>query len=189
MLRKALESEAAEASASSTQPVQIKSKLNEGPESLSSNNVDEFHPKSSVDYTEREREALGSMSSSWMLMEKSRGRQMTLSNSFTARSPTVDAILEVKSDTIPKDGVIVIVDPFSTGLHLAAQVAKHGLRVARVFSMWNSPISTLVQEGIEVDFCATIQHNSSLDDTNKAVEETIINLKSLPFPIIAVIPG
>lgn len=166
-------------------PVEL-SRRKELPESIPSNNLE---PIGSMDPLEREREQYGSLSSSWRLMEKSRGKQMSLSNSFSAKSPLADVELTQSAKKLPRDGMVVIVDPFSTGLHLAAQAAKYGLKVARVFSIWNSPISSLVQQGIEVDFCASIQHNNTHPDANKAVEETIESLRSLSFPIIAILPG
>lgn len=166
-------------------PVEL-SRRKELPESIPSNNLE---PIGSMVPLEREREQYGSLSSSWRLMEKSRGKQMSLSNSFSAKSPLADVELTQSAKKLPRDGMVVIVDPFSTGLHLAAQAAKYGLKVARVFSIWNSPISSLVQQGIEVDFCASIQHNNTHPDANKAVEETIESLRSLSFPIIAILPG
>ena len=166
-------------------PVEL-SRKKDLPESIPSNTLE---PGGPIDPAEREREQYGSLSSSWRLMEKNRGKQMSLSNSFSAKSPIADVELVKTTEKLPDDGLVVIVDPFSTGLHLAAQAAMYGLKVARVFSIWNSPISSLVQQGIEVDFCATIQHNNTHPDANKAVEETINSLSSLPFPIIAVVPG
>ncbi len=41
----------------------------------------------------------------------------------------------------------------------------------RVFSIWNSPVAALVQEGINVEFSATIQHNDQIDDQDAATNE------------------
>lgn len=90
---------------------------------------------------------------------------MDRSNSFVGHAAAADN---------PKEGngVIAIVDPFSTGAHLAAEVCKRGYKCARVLSVWDSPIASLVQEGIgHVDFCATVQHNDQLKDQDYAISE------------------
>eukprot|EP01034_Spumella_vulgaris_P037707 gene37707-46522_t len=76
-----------------------------------------------------------------------------------------------------REGAIVIVDPFSTGAHLAAEV------------FWDSPVAALVQKGLDIDYSATIQHNDKLDNQEQAIQETISAIRDLPFPILAVIPG
>jgi hypothetical protein len=68
-------------------------------------------------------------------------------------------------------GVIVIVDPFSTGAHLASEVCKLGYKCARVFSVWDSPVAALVQQGLNIDYCATIQHNDRVPDQDAATNE------------------
>jgi len=109
-------------------------------------------------------------SSSWAKLQKSRGKLMDRANSFVgegggtgrSRSSTMDGV---------KQGAIVIVDPFSTGIHLAKEVVNAGYKCARVFSIWDSPVAALVQKGIDVDFCATIQHNDTNGDINAAINE------------------
>ena len=39
---------------------------------------------------------------------------------------------------------IGVVDPFSTGAHLAADAAAMGYRVIRILSIWDSPVAALV---------------------------------------------
>lgn len=91
--------------------------------------------------------------------------------------------------SIPVKGAIVIVDPFSTGAHLAAAVCAAGYKCARVFSIWDSPVAALVQQGLTLDYSATIQHNDILPNQDVATDETVAMLRALPFTIIAVIPG
>ena len=103
--------------------------------------------------------------SSWEKYSKSKGKTSDRSNSFVgyrSRNQSADHSL---------DGAIVIVDPFSTGAHLAAEVCKEGYKCVRVFSIWDSPVAALVQKGLDIDYCATIQHNDKLLDQEKAVEE------------------
>mmetsp|Transcript_37218 Transcript_37218/g.37900 ORF Transcript_37218/g.37900 Transcript_37218/m.37900 type:complete len:506 (-) Transcript_37218:227-1744(-) len=86
-------------------------------------------------------------------------------------------------------GAIMIVDPFSTGAHIADGVCKAGFICGRIFSTWDSPVAALVQKGLEVDYTATIQHNDKIEDVEAATEQTIEAIKALPFPVMAVIPG
>lgn len=89
----------------------------------------------------------------------------------------------------PREGLVAIVDPFSTGAHLAAQAAKLGYGVIRVFSVWDSPVAALIQEGVTVDFFATVQFNDQAPDLNEATNQCVRDLQSLPQRVIAVLPG
>jgi len=117
--------------------------------------------------------------STWHNLERTRGRTLARSNSVIGSRDTNNT----------KHQCIVIVDPFSTGAHLAAAVRKAGLLCARVLSTWDSPVAALVQKGLEVEYCATIQHNDQEADINAAINATINSIKGLPFPTLAVIPG
>jgi biotin carboxylase len=97
-----------------------------------------------------------------------------------SRSETTDGELPV---------AVAIVDPFSTGAHLAALVCSQGYKCLRVFSIWDSPVAALVQQGIVCDFSATIQHNDQLKDQDAAINDTVAQLRALPYNIAAVIPG
>lgn len=85
--------------------------------------------------------------------------------------------------------IMVVVDPFSTGAHLASEVTRCGMKCARVFSIWDSPVATLIQQGLEVEYCATVQHNDSVEDQNAAIDATIAQLNALPYQIVAVLAG
>lgn len=104
-------------------------------------------------------------SSSWSRLQKSRGKMMERGNSFVGSRSRSDSSVSYANK------VVVIVDPFSTGAHLAKEVVQTGYKCARVFSIWDSPVAALVQQGITVDYCATIQHNDSQGDTNAAIVE------------------
>jgi len=108
--------------------------------------------------------------SSWNKLQKSRGKMMDRANSFVG-----DGVGGTRSRSGTIDGVtnkaVVIVDPFSTGIHLAKEVVNAGYKCARVFSIWDSPVAALVQKGIDVDFCATIQHNDTHGDIDAAINE------------------
>ena len=89
-----------------------------------------------------------------------------------------------------ENGVIFVVDPFSTGAHLACAISDAGYKCGRIFSTWNSPVAALVQEGLMLpEFCATIQFNDNGLDRESALIEIINSIKSLPFPILAILPG
>jgi hypothetical protein len=117
--------------------------------------------------------------SSWEKLNRSRGRTMDRSNSFVGRANSFvgtksQAVEELRKDV---EGAVAIVDPFSTGAHLALEVRRRGIKCARILSAWDSPVALLVQEGIGViDFCATIQHNDRLEDQELAAEQVLSTL-------------
>ncbi len=47
----------------------------------------------------------------------------------------------------------------------------------------------LVQEGVEVDYIATVQHNDQIPDQELALAKTAQGLLDLPFNILGVLPG
>ena len=111
--------------------------------------------------------------SSWVKMGRSRGMTMERANTFIGAS--------IPEEVSLRDEIVVIVDPFSTGAHLAAEVCKAGYRCARVFSVWDSPVAALVQKGLKIDFCATVQFNDRLPDHDAAVIEVrIVFFSCLP---------
>jgi hypothetical protein len=111
------------------------------------------------------------------------------------------------------------VDPFSTGAHLAAQASRLGYNVVRVFSIWDSPVAALVQEGVTTDYFASLQFDDRMEDIDAATDAVsmavtfihtcihmifmidviimvtcplpqVVNaLRALPLPVMAVIPG
>ncbi len=86
-------------------------------------------------------------------------------------------------------GAVVIVDPFSSGAIMASQVLQMGLRLVIVLSEVDSPITNMVQQGSAVRPDFTIQHDSFHPDPNVALEDTLAALRSLEFPILAILPG
>jgi hypothetical protein len=55
---------------------------------------------------------------------------------------------------------------------LAAAVNHAGLKCARVFSIWDSPVAALVQESVgHVEFSATIQFDDRNPDEDTATNE------------------
>ena len=61
-------------------------------------------------------------SSSWSKLEKGKGKLLDKSHSFIGSRTALPSTNE---------GAIVIVDPFSTGAHLAAAVCSSGIKCAR----------------------------------------------------------
>lgn len=77
---------------------------------------------------------------------------------------------ERSSSVVPsKDGAVVVVDPFSTGAHLAAAVTEAGYKCVCLFSIWDSPVAMLVQDGVVCEFSATLQHDDRAPDQNAAI--------------------
>lgn len=96
---------------------------------------------------------------------------MDRSNSFVGPKSQLSFVGEQPNTVKELEGVVAVVDPFSTGAHLAAAVRAAGLKCARVFSTWDSPVANLVQEGINVDYIVTIQHNDQVSDQEEALKE------------------
>jgi biotin carboxylase len=139
-------------------------------------------------------------STTWSKFERARGRTMDRANSFvfatTQRTNSfigdfMGSPLRSRSQSFITDvrDMIVVVDPFSTGAHLAAEVSRQGVKCARVFSIWDSPVAALIQQGVEVEYTATIQHDDRNEDQDRAINDTVAQIKALPYNILAVIPG
>jgi hypothetical protein len=103
--------------------------------------------------------------SAWSKLEKSKGKVMERMNSFIGSKSS-------RSNTVEGNGVVVIVDPFSTGAHLAVAVTEAGYKCAQVLSVWDSPIAGLVMSGMKnLEYCATIQHDDRKEDQDAATNE------------------
>lgn len=173
--------------------------------------------------------------SSYEKQRRSRGNTMDRANSFVGmgsrgRSGSIDE-RGIASKQVSE--AFAIVDPFSTGAHLAAEVCKLGYKCVRVLSIWDSPgtlhfssfrsfffpfkqislvhsgllflllfslylslslvliiiVAAMVQEGITVDYIATVQHNDQLQSQEEALQATTRALSELPFTILGVLPG
>lgn len=103
--------------------------------------------------------------SAWEKLGRSRGKTMDRANSFVGQSAP---------NKENQDSVIAVVDPFSTGAHLAAAVVAAGYKCARVLSAWDSPVASLVQEGVSSEYCATIQDNDRNHNQEAAINEVNI---------------
>jgi hypothetical protein len=111
--------------------------------------------------------------SAWGRLERSRGKLLERANTFVGPSP----VYARKEKQI--DEAIAVVDPFSTGAHLAKQVAAAGYKVVRIFSIWDSPVAALVEKGLVVEYCATLQFN----DLNPNIEAAFAEVSD--FPLLA----
>lgn len=97
--------------------------------------------------------------------------ERTRANTYMGDAPPAVEALAASVPPTMLEGAVVLVDPFSTGLHVAAQSAKYGMKVVRVFSIWDSPVAALVNKSVHVDFCATVQHNDTLEDQDAATND------------------
>ena len=79
----------------------------------------------------------------------------------------------------PTLGLVAVVDPFSMGAQLAAQAAKLGYGVVRVFSIWDSPVAALIQEGVTVDYFATVQFNDQDPNIDEATNRYLLHESAL----------
>jgi hypothetical protein len=103
--------------------------------------------------------------SSWGKLERSKGKPMERANTFVGPTPAYSR----KADQV--DEAIAVVDPFSTGAHLAKQVSAAGYKVVRIFSIWDSPVAALVEKGLVVEYCASLQFNDLNPNTEAAFAE------------------
>jgi hypothetical protein len=150
--------------------------------------------------------------SAWGRLERSKGKVMERANTFVGPAPTYPhrgGPGGSGKDRLELNEAIAVVDPFSTGAHLAKQVALAGYKVVRILSIWDSPVAALVEKGLVVEYCATLQFNDLNPNPDAAMAEVftflpdssdppssltslsqiITQIKALPFPVRAVIPG
>jgi hypothetical protein len=62
-------------------------------------------------------------------------------------------------------------------------------KCVRVFSIWDSPVAYLVQEGVTVEYVATLQFNDRNPDEDLATNDVAQQIRELPFPVLAVLAG
>eukprot|EP00904_Undaria_pinnatifida_P012537 jgi/Undpi1/8413/HiC_scaffold_25.g10881.m1 len=84
---------------------------------------------------------------------------------------------------------VVVVDPFSSGAVLAKRVIAEGYRCIRLFSVIDSPMAKLIQEGTVLEFDATFQFDARSLDPEGAIADLIEDLRQLPWEIAAIMPG
>lgn len=89
----------------------------------------------------------------------------------------------------PVIGAVVIVDPFSSGANMAAQVLKWGYKLILVFSEKDSPVANLVTKGTSVNPTLLIQHDNSNPDQEAAIQSTFDQIMNNGAPVLAVLPG
>ena len=106
-------------------------------------------------------------SSPWAKLEKKKGKILERSNSLVGSRSRATSTVEVDG----RVAAVVIVDPFSTGAHLAVEIVNRGFKCVRVLSTWDSPVAALVQEGVVVEFDATIQYNDTLLDQSDSTNQ------------------
>jgi hypothetical protein len=104
--------------------------------------------------------------SAWGRLERSKGKVMERANTFVGPAPVYH-----RKERKELDEAIAVVDPFSTGAHLAKQVALAGYKVVRILSIWDSPVAALVEKGLVVEYCATLQFNDLNPNPEAAMAE------------------
>lgn len=117
-------------------------------------------------------------------MERSKGKVRERSLSFIGKEAE-----RAGPDVPEREEAIVVVDPFSTGAHLAKQCYEAGFKVVQMLSIWNSPVASLIEQGLVVEYSATLQFNDLNPNVDDALRSSVAEIKNLPFPVIAVIPG
>lgn len=68
-------------------------------------------------------------------------------------------------------GVVIVIDPFSTGAVVAAEILRRGFEVLRVYSaVFPEHIMNLTLDGVTLDFVASVNHMGNLEQTVLAVQ-------------------
>jgi biotin carboxylase len=94
----------------------------------------------------------------------------------------------------PEKGVVVVVDPFTSGALVAAGVLQLNYRLVLVFSDTETTTAvggmqhSAAAFGAPAESTAAIQHNQRLPEA-EAVAATVAELRALGAPIVAVLPG
>ncbi len=89
----------------------------------------------------------------------------------------------------PSVGAIVIVDPVSSGAHLAAQVLKWGYKLILIFSEKEASGGTLISKTTHMKPTLLIQHDNRNPNQDAAVQQTLDEIDQEGSPILAIIPG
>ncbi len=89
----------------------------------------------------------------------------------------------------PAVGAIVVVDPFSTGINLAAMALKWGYKLILVFSQKEDASNHIVAKGSHVKPTLMIQHDHQHPNQDFALEQTIAALTKEETPVLAILPG
>lgn len=89
----------------------------------------------------------------------------------------------------PVIGAVVIVDPFSSGANMAAQVLKWGYKLILVFSEKDSPVASLVTKGTSFNPTLLIQHDATNSDQDAAIQSTLDQITNNGAPVLAILPG
>lgn len=73
---------------------------------------------------------------------------------------------------------VAVIDPFSSGAILAAEVVKRGYHCVRILAEKNSPVANLVAADSGCQFDATIQHDNEDQDQENAIANTLKQVRS-----------
>eukprot|EP00903_Cladosiphon_okamuranus_P016162 g14915.t1 len=106
-----------------------------------------------------------------------------------ATEPGMGTGAEAPEARAPDAKAVVVVDPFSSGALLAKRVIAEGYRCIRVFSVMDSPVAKLVQEGTVLEFDATFQLDDRSSDAEASIADLLGELNLVPWDIAAVMPG
>lgn len=89
----------------------------------------------------------------------------------------------------PSVGAIVVVDPVSSGAHMAAQVLKWGYKLILVFSEKESAGGALISKTAHMKPTLIIQHDNRNPNLDAAIQQTLKEIEQEGSPILAIVPG
>ncbi len=82
---------------------------------------------------------------------------------------------------------ILVVDPFSSGALIAQRIVKEGFNCVRILSQDESPIMDFVQDGLSIDYSATLRIGGGTEE--EALKKLAAEVNDLPWTIKAVMVG
>ena len=120
---------------------------------------------------------------------------------FMTTDPNARAIVPVYSNAMTftpqevevsnmehQDKIVIVVDTFSTGAILAYQLYLQGYRVVCVLSGDVKGLMGMIPDGLSMSFTATLSLKQ-LGDIELAQEQLLWEIRSLEWPVVAVIAG
>ncbi len=94
--------------------------------------------------------------------------------------------------TRPSIGAVIVVDPFSSGVKLAAMALEYGYKLVMVFSETSNGAASLVANDVhQHSTTAMIQHDGASADQDAAIALTMERIREHAgdSPIFAILPG
>jgi len=108
-----------------------------------------------------------------------------------------DNLFILQAEEVPRENCVCVVDPFSTGAIVAANVNKRNLKCVCIYSSYLDVfdgINNFIPHGVQVTFDHVIKSNlqsgtNRQENENKYADDIVEQLKKLPWNIVAIVAG